>query len=109
MDRLVQKLDRRFLLEPETVTHGVAGVDEKSNLEWQVRFSVEAANFLRRLIVVGDAEIILLEIGDAMAMLISDGEDDIDLVCCRSQSCEALVSRRRVCGLLILRRGFGTC
>ena len=77
---LVQKLDGRFLFELEAVAHGVAGVDEQADLQRQIGFGVEAANFLRRLVVVDDTEIALLEIGDAAAVLVGHGEHDVDFV-----------------------------
>ena len=48
--------------------------------ERQVGFGVEAADYLRRLVVVEDVEIVLLEIGDAAPVLVGYGEDDVHFV-----------------------------
>ncbi len=45
--RGIQELDGGFLLELEPVAHGVAGIDEKSDLERQIGFTAEAADFRR--------------------------------------------------------------
>ena len=80
MHRLVQELDGRLLLELETVADGIAGIDEQSDLQGQIGFGVEATQFCRRLVIVHDAEIGLLEIGDTLAMLVGDGEHDVHFV-----------------------------
>ena len=41
-NRLVQKLDRRFLLELEAVAHRIAGIDQQPDLQRQVGFGVES-------------------------------------------------------------------
>ena len=57
--RLVEKLNGRFLLELETVPHGVAGIDQQPDLQRQVGLVVEAANLLNRLAVIDHGEIAL--------------------------------------------------
>ncbi len=105
VDRLVKKFDSGFLLELEAVAHRVAGIDEQSDLQRQIGFRVEAANFLWRLIVVDDAEVSLLQIGDAATMLVGDGEHDIDLVRLGNNGGDGIVAlSRRIGGLLILYR-----
>src|SRR6476620_2161914 len=52
MDSLVQKFDRGFLFELESVAHRVAGIDQQTDLQGKICFSVEASNLLRRLVVV---------------------------------------------------------
>ena len=51
-DRLVEKLNGRFLLELETVADRVAGIDQQSDLQRQIGLVVKAANLLGRLAVV---------------------------------------------------------
>jgi hypothetical protein len=77
---LIQEFDGGFLLELKAVAHGVAGVDEQADLEGKIGFGVEAANLLRRFVVVDDAEIGLLEISYASTLLVGYCEDDVDLV-----------------------------
>src|SRR5207245_8988066 len=56
-DRLVQELDRGFLFELEPVADGVAAVNQKPDLHWQVGFAAKTANFRYRLLVVHGPEI----------------------------------------------------
>ena len=77
---LVQELNGRLLLELKPVAHRVAGVDEQSDLQWQIRLGTKAANFSWRLIVVGDAEVVLLEIGDVFSVLIRNRENHIHFI-----------------------------
>ena len=55
---------------------------------------MEAADFLGRLVVVEDLEIVLLEVGDPAAMLVGHGEDNVDLVGGRLD--RGQIGRRRV-------------
>jgi len=78
--RLIEKLDRRFLLKFETVTYRVAGIDQQSHLQRQVGLIVEAAYLRRRLAVINHVEIVLLQILDVAAVLIGDRENHIDFI-----------------------------
>ena len=44
--RLIQKFNRRFLLEPEPVAHRVAGIDQQPDLQREVGLAVKAANLI---------------------------------------------------------------
>src|SRR5579872_1225497 len=111
VDRLVQELDRGFLFKLKAVAHGVAGINQQSDLQRKVGFRVKAANLLWRLIVVEHLEIILFKIGDPSAVLVCYGEDDVNLVGGGFEGSEVLrVGGRRVCRLLVGRlRIAGRC
>ena len=76
-----------------------------SDLQWQVGFGVEATHFRRRLVIVHDAEVGLLEIGDVLTVLVGHGEHHVDLVGKCAERCDrvngivgglcSLVGRRR--------------
>jgi len=79
-DRLVEKLNRRFLLELETVADGVAGIDQQPDLQRQIGFIVKAANLVGRFAVIDDREIALRQVPYIAAMLVGDGEHDVHFV-----------------------------
>ena len=93
MNRLVQKFDRGFLFELEAVADGIAGIDQQSDLQRQVGFRVEAANLLRRLVVIDNGEIALLQIGDAAAVLVGHGEYDVHFVGGNANGEDGVISR----------------
>ena len=57
-ESLVQKLDRRFLFELETLAHRLAGVYQQSHLQGKIRLTIEAEDRLGRLVVVQNLEIL---------------------------------------------------
>ena len=79
-DRLFQKLDSRFLLELEATAHRLAGVDQQTDLQGQIRLAAEAEDLFRRLAVVQNFEIVFLQILDVVAVLVGDGENQVDFV-----------------------------
>ena len=81
-DRLVEKLNRRFLLELETVPDGVAGIDQQPDLQRQIRFIMKAANLLGRLAVIDYRKIALRQVPYVAAMLIGHGEYDVHFIYC---------------------------
>ena len=49
-DRLFQKLDGCFLLEPEATVHRFAGVDQQADLQGEIRLAAEAENLFGGLL-----------------------------------------------------------
>ena len=64
--------------------------------ERQIGFGVEAADFLRRLVVVEHVEVALLQIGNAAPMLVGHREHDVHFVGGRTDGGDRVVVRRRV-------------
>ena len=75
----IQKFDGCFLLELEAVAHRVARVDQQSNLQRQIGFTAEAAQF-GRLLVVDDLEVVFLQILDVAPVPVGHREDDANFV-----------------------------
>src|SRR5215470_17883223 len=71
----IQKFNRRFLLELETVANGVARIDEQTDLERQVGFTSKAANLDGWFAVVNHPKIVLLQVLDVATVLVRDRED----------------------------------
>ena len=78
-ESLVQKLDRRFLFELETLAHRLAGVYQQSHLQGKIRLTIEAEDRLGRLVVVQNLEILVLEVLHVVAVLVGDGENQVNL------------------------------
>src|SRR5580704_350134 len=95
---LIQKFNRRLLLELEAVANRVASIYEKPDLQRQVRLGVETANFLRRLVVVDHVKIALLQIGDAPPVLVGYGEHYVHFVSLGPDGCNWLVTSATVIG-----------
>ena len=95
-DRLVQKLDGRFLLELEAVAHRVAGIDQQSDLQRQLGLVVKAANLVGWPAVVDDREIALGQVLHVVAMPIGHGEDDVHFVHCLGNRGSGIVRCSRI-------------
>ena len=75
---LLQKRDGRVLLEREAIVHRLAGIDQQADLQGKIRFALKAEDLLRRLVVVKNLEIVLLQVLDVVVVLVGDGEDQVD-------------------------------
>src|SRR5258708_4844381 len=76
-NRLAQKLDGRFLLELKAIPHRLAGIDQESDLHGKISLAVETEYLLRRLAIIQNLEIVLLQAFDVSAVLIGDGEKQV--------------------------------
>jgi len=89
--RLIEKFNGGFLLELKAVANRVAGINEQADLQGQISFGVEAADFLGRFTVIDYAKIILLQVGDVAAVFVGDGKDHVDFVGPGFEDCEIRV------------------
>ena len=76
-NRLAQKIDGRFLLELEAIAHRLAGIDQEADLQGKVSLTVETEYLLRRLTIVQNLEIVLLQALYVVAVLVGDGENQV--------------------------------
>ena len=77
---VLQEADRGFLFEIEAAVHRAAGIHQQSQLQRQISFAPEIHNRLRRLVVVQDGEIALVQIAHELAMVVRRNEQHIDLI-----------------------------
>ena len=68
----------------------------KPTCSGKIGLGVEAANFLRRLVVVEHAKIVLLQIGDAASVLVGHGEHHVHFVGGRADRRQRVVASRGI-------------
>ena len=61
-------------------TNRGAGVDDDPHAQGQIDLLVEGVHLGRRLLVVEQGKVALLQIGIVMPMPVGDGEDEVDLI-----------------------------
>src|SRR5260370_13399145 len=79
-ERVLQEPRGRVLFEIKTAVDRAAHVNQKTQLNGQVRLPAEIDDGLRRLVVVEYGEVILVQIADKLAPLVSSDEQDVDLI-----------------------------
>src|SRR5258708_16843499 len=79
-NRALQKTRGGSLLKIKAVVHRTAHVKQQSKMHRQVSFPVEINNRLRRLVVVENCEVVLIEIADEFAVLVRRDEEHIDFI-----------------------------
>src|ERR1700674_3869187 len=77
---MLEEADGRVLLELKTAVDRTAYVDEQAEVQGQIGFSAKVKNGLRRLVIVENREIVLIEIANKFAMLVSGDEEDIHFI-----------------------------
>src|SRR5580704_17276515 len=78
--RVLQETRGRALLEIKPAVYRPADIDQQTHMQRQIGFATEIENRLRRLVVVKNAEIILIQIADKLAMLVGRDEQHVNLV-----------------------------
>ena len=79
-NRVLKEADGRILLELKTAVDRSADIDEQAHVQGQIGFVAEIQNGLRRLVIVENREIGLVEVANKLAMLIGGDEKNVDLV-----------------------------
>ncbi len=77
---LVQKFDGRLLLKAEALADGIAGIDQQAYAQRQSGLALKCLNVDRRLALVEQPNVLLLQVLDESAMFVRGGEDQIDQV-----------------------------
>ena len=80
LENLQQKLGGRLLLELKAGANRGAGVDDDAHAQRQIDLLVEGVDLGRRLLVVEQGKVALLQVGNVVPMLVGDGEDEVDLI-----------------------------
>src|SRR5271165_5735515 len=71
---VLQKTDGSILLEFETASNRTAGIDQKSEFDGQVDLAPEIDDGLRRLVIVEDGEVFLVQVAHKLAMFVGGDE-----------------------------------
>src|SRR5207302_3098787 len=79
-DGVLKKTDGGVLLEIKTAVHRSAHVDQQAEMQWQIGFPAKINNGLRRLVIVENREIVLVQIADKFAVLVGGDEQNVHLV-----------------------------
>ena len=77
---LVQKFNRRLLLELETLTDRAAGVNQQADLKRQIGLPPETVHLLNGLLVIYDFEVALSKVLHVFVVPVSYGEHYVDFV-----------------------------
>ena len=80
LEDLQQKLDGGLLLELKAGTNRGAGIDDDAYTQRQIDLLAERGDLFRRLLVVEQRKVALLQIWNVVAVLVGHGEDEIDFV-----------------------------
>jgi hypothetical protein len=80
LEHLEQKLGGRLLLKLEAGADGGAGVDDDAHAQRQIDLLVKRVDLGRRLLVVEQRKVALLQVGNVVAVLVGDGEDEVDFI-----------------------------
>ena len=75
-----RKADRGFLLKIKPAVHRTAGIDQQSQLQRQIGFPAEIHDRLRRLVIVENGEIALVQIAHELAMMVGGDEQNVDFI-----------------------------
>ena len=75
---VLQETDRGFLLEIKAAVHRTAGIHQQAQLEGQIGLAAEVYDGLRRLVIVQDGEIALVQVAHELAAMVSGDEQHID-------------------------------
>ena len=78
--RVLQETRGRVLLEIKSAIHRAADVDQQPKVQRQIRFPPEVQNRLRRLVVVKNIEIVLVQVAHELAMLVGRDEQHVHLI-----------------------------
>src|SRR5207244_13558821 len=79
-NHMLQKTSGGFLLEIETAMHRSANVDEQSHFQRKIGLPFESKDRLRRLVIVKNMEVALVQIAHKLAMPVRGNKKDVDLV-----------------------------
>src|SRR5580658_2320307 len=77
---VLQKADGCILFEIKTAVDRSADVDQQAEVQRQIGFAVEVENGLRRLMIVENREIGLIQVANKFAMLVGRDEQYVDFV-----------------------------
>ena len=77
---LLEKTCRGRLLKVETAVHRAAGINQQAQFEGQVGFAPEIDDGLRRLVVVQDGKVRLVQVADKLAVVVGRDKQDIDFI-----------------------------
>ena len=90
----MQKFHGRVLLEAEAVANRITRVNQQPHPQRQSGFALKRLNSNRRLALVEQPYVFLLQILDEVAMLVGRGEDQIDQIDFHSDAEHACLVRR---------------
>src|SRR5580700_4883417 len=79
-NRVLEKADRGILLEIKTAVDRTAHVDEQAHVQRQIGFATKIQNGLRRLMIVKDRKIALIQISNKLAMLVGGDEQHVHFI-----------------------------
>jgi hypothetical protein len=80
LENLEQELGGRLLLELKARADRGAGVDDDAHAHGQIDLLVKGVHPGRRLLVVEQGKVALLQVGNVVPVLVSHREDEVDLV-----------------------------
>jgi hypothetical protein len=79
-DRVLQEADGGILLELKTAVNRSAHVDEQAQVKRKIGFATKVYDRLRRLVIVENREIVLIQVADKFSMLVGSDEKHVDFV-----------------------------
>src|ERR1700733_13852079 len=79
-NRVLEKADRGSLLEIKTAVDRTAHVDEQSHVQRQIGFATKIQNGLRRLMIIKNRKIALIQISNKLAMLVCGDEQHVHFI-----------------------------
>src|SRR5579872_5448988 len=77
---MLQKTDSSLLLEIEAALHRAAHIDEQAEMQRQVGFAAKVYDRLRRLVIVEDGEVGLVQIAHKFAVLVGRDKKNIHFI-----------------------------
>ena len=95
--RVLQKTGGRVLLKIEPAVHRSADIDQQAQVQGQIGFAAEVQDRLRRLVIVKNGEIVLVQIADELAVLVGRDEQHVDFIHPRVQGDHRVL---RIVGIL---------
>ena len=74
------KAGSRLLFEVETAVHRAADVHQQAEVQRKIGLAAEIQNRLRRLVIVENAEIVLIQIAYKLAVLVGRDKEDVHFI-----------------------------
>src|SRR5580693_10397305 len=77
---VLQETDGGVLFEVKAPAHGTTGIDQKAKLNGQIGLAAKIYNGLRRLMVVEDRKVLLVEVAHELTMPVGRNEQHIAFI-----------------------------
>ena len=78
--RVLQETGGGILFEIKAAVHRSAHVDQQAEVQWQIGFAAEIQMDLRRLVIVKNAEIVLIQVAHKLAVLVGGNKQHVDFI-----------------------------